>query len=468
MADSTTSTRPKSRPAAPSRVPEWEPSRNSIHRLIQLMDVAAINFHNFRQHTHRLPLHGTPAYTPKARTELLKQLTADYHAVRMGVFPHADHAPQQTAQRLADGANAAAFRMGIADPQGAINGAATWLARVGWITTPVTSECFGEAWKRDYAEQGERLTEYMACRQQLLTMLSHAGHDLPTTIHQRFAVAFRTILTSVIPPLNVEELQLMVTEATREESPLVACGGHTEIMADVTLGELEARLSEWERAKEAPRPAGVRVSSVADFLNRGYAAALATQGVTESQAADECVPGYAELHTLSIRLFRDDLNAKTCKLFRHALVDAGMNIAEASGATIANVLVRLRTPHAGVSRSNAVAGEQNSEASSIGNSVPPPPPTTSGQGKRPRPSVELAVLQYKHGLASLKEETPGETAFTDQEVYDNLKENDCPLPAAETWFRHVRSARQAKLLEAKNQPRTPYTGRSAVPASHRA
>ena len=86
------------------------------------MDVAAINFHNFWQHTYRLPLHGTTAYTPEARTELLKRLMADYHAVRVDVFPHADHAPQQTAQRLADGATAAAFRMGIADPQGAMNG----------------------------------------------------------------------------------------------------------------------------------------------------------------------------------------------------------------------------------------------------------------------------------------------------------------------------------------------------------
>ncbi len=330
-------------------MPEWEPSRNSIHRLIQLMDVAAINFHNFRQHTYRLPLHGTLAYTPEARTDLLKQLMADYHAVRMGVFPHADHVPHQTAQRLADGATAAAFRMGIADPQGAITGAATWLARMGWITTPATSECYGEAWKRDYAEQGERLTEYMACRQQLLTMLSHAGHDLPTTIHQRFAVAFRTILTSDISALRVEELKLMVTEATEAESAEVASSGHTELVADVTLGELELRLVEWERAKEAQRPGGVRVSSVTDYLNRGYAAALAAQGVAESQAAAEWVPGYSELHTLSIRLFRDDLNARTCKLFRYALVDAGMSASEAEEVTIADVLARLCSAQEGVS-----------------------------------------------------------------------------------------------------------------------
>jgi len=314
------------------------------------MDVAAINFHNFRQHTYRIPLHGTPDYTPEARTELLTQLMADYHAVRMGVFPHADHAPQQTAQRLADGATAAAVRMGIADHQGAINEAAAWLSRLGWITTPATSECYGEAWKRDYAEQGGRLTEYMACRQQLLTMLSLAGQDIPTTIHQRFAVAFRTILTSDIPAPNVEELQLMVAEAMQPESSEVASSGHAELVVDVTLGELESRLVAWERAKEAPRPGGARGGSVTDYLNRGYAAALASQCVAESQAAAAtCVPGYSELHTLSIHLFRDDLNARTCKMFRHALVDDGLSASEARWVTIADVLARLHPVRAGAS-----------------------------------------------------------------------------------------------------------------------
>lgn len=370
MSDSPLASRLKSGSAAPCRVPEWEPSRNSIHRLIQLMDVAAINFHNFRQHTFRLPRHGTPQYSPGARTELLKQIMVDYHAVRMSVFPHADHAPQQTAQRLADGATAAAVRMGIADPKGAIDGAAKWLARIGWITTPKTSECYGDLWTREFDEEQDRLTEYTACRQQLLTMLSHAGHDLPTTIHQRFAVAFRTILTSDIPPLRVEELQLMVTEAMQDESPEVACRRHAELMAEVTLGELEVRLMDWERASEARRSTGVRVVSLTDYITSAYASAITSQRVAEFQTAAECVPGFSELHTLSIRLFRDDLNARTCKMFRFALVDAGMSVAEAGGATIADVLARLQPIRAGVNRNNENAGEQNSRESGGGKSKP--------------------------------------------------------------------------------------------------
>ena len=395
MADLTNPTRPKPRIPAPSQVPEWEPSRNAIHRLIQMMDVMAIAFNKYRQLSFGIPRHGTPAYSPEARTEMLNRILADYHAVSMSVFPHADYAPKQTAQRLADGATAAAVRTGIADPRGDINSAAIWLTRIGWITTPKTSECYGDLWTREFDEEQGRLTEYMVCRQQLLTMLSRAGHDLPTTIHQRFAVAFRTILTSDVPPLSVAELQLMVAEATREESSEVACRGRTEFVADVTLGELEVRLIEWEQAKVAPRSTEVRVVSPAEFKTRAYASALTSQRVAELQAAAECAQGFSELHTLSIRLFRDDLNAGTCKMFRHALVASGMSVSEAREATIPEVLAQLRLLQEGVSQNEARCGEQKSVASSAGNAEQ----VKKSKGKRGRKKAKDADPdRYKKDL----------------------------------------------------------------------
>jgi len=160
----------------------------------------------------------------------------------------------------------------------------------------------------------------------------------------------------------------------------------------------------------------------------------------------ESAAGYDDLRAIAMVRFRDELSGAVCKAMRCALVELGLKPSEVDMLTLVEVVARLRP----------------------GTTPPSPPPNTGIEGKRCRASVELAAVQFTQGLASLKEENPCETGFTDQEVYDNLEEIDCPLPAAERWFRHVRSARQAKLLEAKNQPRTPYTGRSAVPASHRA
>src|SRR5262249_52169637 len=106
-------------------VPQWEPGRNAVHRLIQLLDVLAIAFNRFRQLSFQLP-HPHDARFGAER----KRLWDDLSAVRLAVFPPEDIAPQHTAVALADRAVAELARAGSKD-EAVVREAAQWLAQVG-------------------------------------------------------------------------------------------------------------------------------------------------------------------------------------------------------------------------------------------------------------------------------------------------------------------------------------------------
>lgn len=250
-----------------------------------------------------------------------------------------------------------------------------------------------------------------------------ACHDWLHTDNFHFIV-----LRARVPAHSVEDQP--------EKSAITGAGASPK-----TLKQLQNELRILESEESYEGPYAKNGTGHEEFIEASNAATANAAFRLEIESAH----GYDDLRALVIGKFDGDISAAMCGVILRALVKQNVKPIDADRLTLTEVVARLRP----------------------GTTPPPPPSTTSGQGKRPRPSVTLAALQYQHGLASLKRESPGKTSFTDREVYDDRKANECDLPCAESWLRHIRSARKEKLLEAKNQPRTPYSGRSAVPASHR-
>ena len=109
----------------------WEPSRNAVHGLIQLIDVLAIALNRFRQLSFKLPHHHDDGYHDQRR-----RLLADYTAVKRAAFPTADVAPQYTAARIANRAVAELSRVGSPD-EAVVREAQQWVAAVGWVLETV-------------------------------------------------------------------------------------------------------------------------------------------------------------------------------------------------------------------------------------------------------------------------------------------------------------------------------------------
>lgn len=115
------------------------------------------------------------------------------------------------------------------------------------------------------------------------------------------------------------------------------------IPSDVTIGELERRLRDLELVEGSVQPGGVRVSSPAEFLNRGYGYAIESQRLAALRERAQSAPGYAALETMAMRLFGDDVNAATCRKIRRALAVSGSSADEARQMSIPDVLARLGT-----------------------------------------------------------------------------------------------------------------------------
>ena len=113
--------------------PRWEPGRNAIHRLIQLLDVSAIAFNRFRQRSFHLPSHNPPQpFDTDGWQTGLARLSHEFNAVRGAIFS-GYVAPGHRAARLVDEAIAAFARAGARDEAtvAAVTNAAQWLAVVG-------------------------------------------------------------------------------------------------------------------------------------------------------------------------------------------------------------------------------------------------------------------------------------------------------------------------------------------------
>src|SRR4051794_15825320 len=95
-------TRPPGKTSRPAYTPLWEPDRNAVHRLVQIIDVLAIAFNRFRQLSFKLPQPGSADYTPHRFTAEQERLWDAFSEVKRAVFPVADVAPQYTAASLSD------------------------------------------------------------------------------------------------------------------------------------------------------------------------------------------------------------------------------------------------------------------------------------------------------------------------------------------------------------------------------
>src|SRR5689334_15108516 len=105
----------------------WEPNRNAVHRLMQLLDVLAIAFNRFRQLSFKLPPYRDERFQAERQ-----RLRDDFREIKVAVFPRSDIAPQYTAARLANAAVAELANCGSQD-ETPIRQAQDWMIAVGWV-----------------------------------------------------------------------------------------------------------------------------------------------------------------------------------------------------------------------------------------------------------------------------------------------------------------------------------------------
>jgi hypothetical protein len=168
----------------------WEPDRNAVHRLIQLLDVLAIAFNRFRQLSFQLPEPDTSADWQVA----LDRLRHDYSEIVRAVCPREDTAPQYTALTLADEAVAELVRAGVRDQEAVVRRAQQLFTALGWCSprpAPHSPHC--ETWKA-FNGEGELLTDYLAVRPALLAALARTGQTVPRSIRRRDAEAFKPLV----------------------------------------------------------------------------------------------------------------------------------------------------------------------------------------------------------------------------------------------------------------------------------
>ncbi|QJW98519.1 hypothetical protein [Frigoriglobus tundricola] len=166
----------------------WEPSRNAVHGLIQLLDVLAIAFNQLRQLSFKLP-HYHDACHRAERQRLLN----NYFAVTHAVFPREDVAPQHTAARIACRAVAELARGGSQD-EAVVGEAQQWMTAIGWKLVPHTAPQVVESefW-RPFNEEGDLLAQYHTVRQRLFAALARIGQSVPDEIVQRNGLATRSL-----------------------------------------------------------------------------------------------------------------------------------------------------------------------------------------------------------------------------------------------------------------------------------
>jgi hypothetical protein len=162
----------------------WEPGRNAVHGLIQLIDVLAIALGRFQQSSFELPAHDDPAFPAES-----KRLWDDYSEIAHAVFPRADVAPQHTAARLAYLAVAELVRAGSRDVT-AVDDAQRWMSDRGWILVPHVAPkgVDSEQWQ-PFNSEAELLSQHGLLRHRLFAALAQVGQTVPDEVVQRGKLA---------------------------------------------------------------------------------------------------------------------------------------------------------------------------------------------------------------------------------------------------------------------------------------
>ena len=200
----------------------WEPARNAVHRLLQLIDVLAIALNRFRQLSFKLPPYSNPQFHSER-----ERLQADYHGVTRAIFPTADIAPQYTAARIANLAVAELARAGSKDEQ-AVRDAQAWLADTGWILVPCAAPQAPESplWER-FMREGQALTQYNPVRQQLFATLARVGQTVPDEIVRRDRLASCPLMHEGEEPIPQDVLLRLVRETEMSSDSSKPAGAGT-------------------------------------------------------------------------------------------------------------------------------------------------------------------------------------------------------------------------------------------------
>ena len=203
------------------RPPVWEPSRNAIHRLIQIMDVLAGSLQRFQQLSLQfsLPESASPKERVANRNSYLPELRDDYQRVLLRVFPPCDGEPDLIATELVLAANVVVFEHYGDEVKCYIRRAADWLRHIVSFYTPQTAECFtvDDRRKFDFCEQ--LLSAWSAIRKGLFLVLEGNRFIFPIAIKRRHI----RILNPAMPLITVDELLGLVDQTT--EGTTVAVQG---------------------------------------------------------------------------------------------------------------------------------------------------------------------------------------------------------------------------------------------------
>jgi hypothetical protein len=236
----------------------WEPYCNAVHRLIQLLDVLAIAFNQYRQLSYKLH-HRTDARVADDRERIL----GDYHGVTLAVFPKSDIAPHHTAARIGNAAVAELVRMGSKD-EVAVREAQQWISTVGWILVPrlAPSEPESPMWK-PFMEEGGHLMQYSPIRQQLLDALARCGWTVPDEIVRRANMAFCSLMHDGEDPVSQDTLLRWV----RETEQKAMANELRQFAGDLEAGDYNFRRLEWQGKLNSDDPT-FRLRRVAEHWDR--------------------------------------------------------------------------------------------------------------------------------------------------------------------------------------------------------
>lgn len=206
----------------------WAPSSNSVHRLLQYLDVLGIAFQRFRQRSYALPTRRPQEqFDTTAWQEGVRALTDEFNAIRHRLFVGA-FAPARHAERLAEEAIAEFARLGGRDDTTlqAVAEAAMWVGHVGtsWNVgaprpwnygTPRLESSGPNTDREDRFEAEFRVLErYSPVRAALTLALARTGHTIPGNVHDRRYLTYDPWSQGQREPISQRDLLALAAEAT--------------------------------------------------------------------------------------------------------------------------------------------------------------------------------------------------------------------------------------------------------------
>ncbi|VTR91695.1 unnamed protein product [Gemmata massiliana] len=211
----------------------WAPTSNSIHRLLQYLDVLAIAFNRFRQRSFELPVYRPPdPFDTVAWQEGVRTLLNEFDAVRNRLFAGA-FAPARLAERLVDETVAEFARCGGRDDStlSAIADAAVWIGHVGtpWNVGTPRPWNYGSldpesptpklAREERFEAEFQVLERYSPVRAALTFALARTGQSIPPNVHDRRYLTYGSWAPGQHEPISQRELLALANEAASAPRP---------------------------------------------------------------------------------------------------------------------------------------------------------------------------------------------------------------------------------------------------------